>query len=347
MNATKPRKRIWIDITNSPDVLFFSPIIEEIKKRGNEVYITARDYAQTKDLLKQYGLSATIFGKHQGKNIVKKGLGLLLRTTRLILYAKNKHFSLGASLSSNDLALAAWVLKIPQVTITDYEYATISHKFNFKFVNRVLVPEFLPDDVLKSYGAKPEQIVKYRGLKEQVYLPQWKIDLELPKKIGLDSSKIIIVMRPPATMSLYHRFESELFIECLKTFSARKDTQVILIPRTEEQKAELLKITKNVFIPPPVDGPSLIYASDLVVGGGGTMNREASVLGVPVYTVFKGKLGAIDTKLIEEKKMVQISNPNDVKIEKRSRVPLGKIESNLKEVTEKILETMEIHAQKQ
>lgn len=335
--------KVWIDITNSPHVLFFRPVIARLEEKGHKVIITAREYAQTASLLEKYGIDARLIGKHQGKSLIRKALGLICRSTRLILFARKKGVDLAVSHNSNDLAVAAKFLNIPQVTMFDYEYASTSHKLNFRLVDKILVPEILPDRVLKSFGAKSGQISKYGGLKEQVYLPFWDFDEKLPEKIGLDKQKIIVTMRPPATMSIYHRFENKLFIECLKELSKRKDCQVVLLPRTKQQEKEMLSNTKNVLIPPVVDGPSLIYHSDLVVGGGGTMNREAAALKVPAYTVFKGQLGAIDKYLIRNNKLIKIEKPDDIEVTKRKLIPVGKIDTNIEEVLKKILETAKVN----
>ncbi len=335
--------KIWIDITNSPHVLFFKPLIKEFEKRGYEVTITTRDYAQTIPLLNNYGLKYFLIGKHQGKSVAKKALGFLFRSLQLILFGRRKGFNLAVSHNSNDLALAAFFLRIPHVIMFDYEYASLSHRVNFKLVTKILVPEALPTDVLLKYGADKGKIEKYRGFKEQVYLPFCSFEKDLPKKLGLNPKKVIVTMRTPATMSLYHRFENELFNQILKELSLREDVQIVLLPRTPEQREEYKREYAHLIVIPDgaVDGPSLIFHSDLMIGAGGTMNREAAALGVPVYTVFKGKMGAIDNKLIEQGKLHIINSEvsiKDIKIEKRKKQKID-LETNIEEVAEKILST--------
>ena len=39
--------RVWVDITNSPHVPFFRPLLRLLAEDGHDVEVTARDYAQT------------------------------------------------------------------------------------------------------------------------------------------------------------------------------------------------------------------------------------------------------------------------------------------------------------
>ena len=68
-----------------------------------------------------------------------------------------------------------------------------------------------------------------------------------------------------------------------------------------------------------VDGPSLVSASDLVISAGGSMNREAVALGVPVYTTFQGRMGGVDEQLLREGKLRRLERASDVEIRRRDR----------------------------
>jgi hypothetical protein len=336
--VTEKSRKIWIDITNSPSVLVFYSIIKELKRRGHFVMVTARDYAQTVPLLNKYAIDYTLIGKHMGRSIVKKIFGLLYRSLRLIIFSLRKKADLAVSHNSNDLAVATFFLRIPHVVMFDYEYAEVSHRINFKLVSNILVPEAIPQDILLKYGAKPEKIIRYPGFKEQIYLPDLPQEDDLPKKLKLDESKITIAMRPPATMALYHRFENELFLEILRELMSREDVNIILLPRTAEQREQFSRIVnERVIIPSNVIGThSLLHHTDLMIGAGGTMNREAALIGLPVYTVFRGRIGALDQMLIREGKLKVVDSLKDITLIKRTNKE-KMIKSNLKEVVDKIL----------
>ena len=113
-------------------------------------------------------------------------------------------------------------------------------------------------------------------------------------------------------MSLYHRgIENTLFDEVL-TYLRERDVQIVLLPRTPDQAKEFAGVSGVVVPGKPVDGPSLVYAADLVVSAGGTMNREAALLGTPTWTTFAGELGAVDRMLIDNGSMGILERPEQL-----------------------------------
>ena len=130
-----------------------------------------------------------------------------------------------------------------------------------------------------------------------------------------------MVVRPPATEAHYHNPESEvLFAETLRFLGSIPKVRAVTLPRNARQGkqlhaewAELIADGRMVIPSAPVDGLNLIWFSDLVVSGGGTMNREAAALGVPVYSIFRGKIGAVDRYLAERGRLTLIESPQDVR----------------------------------
>ena len=95
---------------------------------------------------------------------------------------------------------------------------------------------------------------------------------------------------------------------------------------------ELFESAKMLIPASAVDGPNLVWHSDLVISGGGTMNREAAALGVPVYSIFRGQIGAVDRHLSATGCLVLLEGVEDVRtklILKRRCRPVGAaIQSN-------------------
>jgi uncharacterized protein len=314
--------RVWIDITNSPHVLFFAPIIRRLEDQGHTVTLTARKYAQTEQLLARYGLAAVVTGQHAGKSVPLKALGLVNRTTHLVAQARKAGFHVAVGHNSNDLAVAAWTLGIPQLTMFDYEYATVSHHLNVRLVDEVVVPDAIPLSRLAPYGATPEKVFRYPGLKEEYYLYDFDPDPTVLEQLGLDTRRVIGVLRPPPHVTLYHRVENPLFDQVVAGLAARRNVSLVITPRTEEQRQHYRGLGhKNVVVPDKaIDGLSLIAAADFVIGAGGTMNREAVALGTPAYTMFAGRLGAVDEKLIADKRLRRAYSADDVVVKKKSKV---------------------------
>ncbi|MFN8623153.1 MAG: DUF354 domain-containing protein [Chloroflexota bacterium] len=312
------RQKVWIDLTNSPHVLFFRPIIRRLNDAGVPVVVTARDFAQTLGLLDLYGIPHVVIGRHGGAKVVGKMVGLARRSASLVRFGRGKGFTIAVSHGSNDLAVAAKLLRIHSTVIHDFEGATGMHKINFRLADKVMVPEVIPFPKLAALGLTPACYRPYPGIKEQVTLADFEPDPSVTTELGLDPERPIAVLRPPATMSLYHRhLENTVFADTLE-FLQGTDAQIVLLPRTPEQGREFAG-ARGVIIPAkPVDGPSLVYAADLVVSAGGTMNREAALLGVPTWTTFAGELGGVDKMLIEDGRMKILTSPSELVVAKRT-----------------------------
>jgi predicted glycosyltransferase len=307
------RVRVWIDLTNSPHVLVMRPVITTLRARGHEVLITARDFAQTLGLLERFQLDHTAIGRHRGGALAAKGIGLASRSGALVRWARGRRIDLALGHGSNDVTLAAKLLRIPSVTAFDYEWATVQHSINCRLAARVVVPEAIPPERLAPYGATPAKLRRYAGLKEEYYLADFEPDPAVLDELGLDPDKPLAVVRTPPAVSLYHRFEAPLFTQVLHRLEGR---QVVVLPRTDEQRAELA----GRFIVPEraVDAQSLVAFADLVISAGGTMNREAVALGTPVWTTFEGRLGAVDEALIAEGRLRRLTRAEDVVLERRA-----------------------------
>ncbi|HTI34033.1 MAG TPA: DUF354 domain-containing protein [Miltoncostaea sp.] len=312
--------RVWIDVTNSPHVVIFRPFIARMRDRGHEVTVTSREFAQTIGLLDRFGIAHTVVGAHGGASRRGKARAMAERSRALVAFARRERFDLAIAHGSTDQPLAAALAGTPQVSMFDYEYAAAMHHWNGRLATRVLVPAAIPEEALARYGMRPPKLVRYPGLKEEYYLADHRVDEGVLDELGLDRERVIAVLRPPPEVTLYHRGAStDLFAATLARLLADPAVQTVVLPRTDEQRAQLAG--GPAIVPErPVDGPSLVAAADLVVSAGGTMNREAAALGVPAWTPFAARLGAVDRRLIEEGRLRRLEQPGDVVLERRNRV---------------------------
>ena len=305
--------RVWVDLTNSPHVLVLRPIVATLRAQGHEVTITARDFAQTLVLLERFAIDHTVVGRHRGGRLAAKGLGLVSRSSALARWARGRGFDLAMGHGSNDVTVAARLLRIPSATMFDYEWATVQHTVNCSLAEVVVVPEAIPPQRLARYGATPRKIAAYAGLKEEYYLADFAPDRAVLDLLGLDPARPIAVVRTPPVGSLYHRFENDVIGRVLERL---RGSQTVVLPRTPKQRDEL---RGRGFVVPEhaIDAQSLIAFADLVVSAGGTMNREAVALGTPVWTTFQGRLGAVDEDLIAAGRLKVLERPEDVQLTKR------------------------------
>ncbi|WP_027004922.1 DUF354 domain-containing protein [Conexibacter woesei] len=307
--------RAWFDLTNSPHVLVLRPLIRALQEDGHEVSVTARDFAQTVALCERFGIDCDVIGRHRGARLGAKAIGLADRSFELYKYARKKHFDIAIGHGSNDISVAAKLLRVPAATMFDYEWAKVQHNVNCRLCAAVVVPEAIPPERLYPYGAKGK-LQRYEGLKEEYYLSDFEPDPAVLDELSLDPSQPIAVVRTPPSVSLYHRFENDLFADVLLTL--REQAQTVVLPRVDAQRAELARTGGFIVPEQAIDAQSLIAYSDLVVSAGGTMNREAVALGTPVFTTFEGRLGAVDERLIAENRLHQLTSAAAISITKRT-----------------------------
>jgi predicted glycosyltransferase len=327
-------------MTASAHVLVFRPLIALLRSDGHEVEITAREYAQTQELLALHGLEADVIGRHGGRSRFGKATSLLGRLSALRRWARDRDFDLALAHGSHELTLTARRLGIPSATTHDYEFATLQHQLGFRAATRVVVPEAIPLDRLKRLGAVPPKLRRYPGLKEEYYLADFEPDETVLERPGVDASRVVVLLRPPPDVSLYHRHSNPLFPQTLEHLGRDERVHAVVVPRTAEQRAyvESLALPSVVLPEAAVDAQSLIAASDLVVSAGGTMNREAVALGVPVYTTYGGRLGGVDEMLIRERKLIPLSDPRALDLRKRERGSEQRLRRDPRQLLELLLE---------
>ena len=309
--------RVWVDLTNSPHVLVMRPLIEAMRADGHEVEVTARDFAQTLELCDRFGIAHTAIGRHRGERLSSKAVGLAQRSGALARWARGRRFDVAVGHGSNDVSVAAALLRIPAATAFDYEFAAQQHHVNCRLCRVVMVPEAIPPERLRRYGAKPSKLRRYAGLKEEYYLADFEPDEAVLGELGLDRSRPLVVVRTPPEVSLYHRFENPLFRRVLERLGAAEASTVVL-PRTREQREEVRAMGSFTVPEHAVDAQSLVAYADLVISAGGTMNREAVALGTPVYTSFEGRLGAVDEALMREGRLRKLTDAEEVRVERRA-----------------------------
>ena len=309
--------RLWIDLANSPHVPFFKALAPRFVERGHEIETTARVFTETVPLANAAGFEPLVVGKHGGRRVLGKGGAIISRAWSLVKWARGRNFDLAVSHNSYSQILAARALRIRIVTLMDYEYQPANH-VGFRLASRIIVPASFPAHRLRSYGASMGKVRRYHGTKEDVYLADFQPDPAFAKELcelGVRPDNVLVLMRPPAHDALYHRFQNELFDEAVDLLSGQAKVQVVLLPRSETQRATYAaRANDRLIVPPkPLDGANLIAASDLVISAGGTINREAAALGVPVASIYAGQWAAVDEELVNEDRLQRITSSEDLR----------------------------------
>lgn len=307
--------KIWIDLDNTPHVPFFKPIIRELEKQGHTIALSARDAFQVCELATLYGLKFNKVGRHYGKNPVLKILGLCWRSLQLLSFVIKEKPVLGLSHGSRSQIFLCNLLRIPTVMVMDYEHAQTPLLLQPRWE---IVPSALVDEDVQCKNK--DRVLSYEGIKEDVYAPEFKPDASLASELGLNDTDIVVTVRPPANEAHYHNPESDALFEAfMERVHATPGVKAILLPRNKLQESRLKSEQPHwfnegkVYVPQrAIDGLNLLWHSDLVVSGGGTMNREAAALGIPVYSIFRGKSGAVDRQLQNEGRLILIENISEI-----------------------------------
>ncbi|MHA1927510.1 MAG: DUF354 domain-containing protein [Candidatus Thorarchaeota archaeon] len=301
--------KIWFDADNAPHVLVMRPIAEELKRRGHMVRFTARDRSSTCELLDMYELDYIKVGGLYRNSTIGRILGTIKRAFALKKAMKNWKADVSFGHGSRSLPIASWMLKIPSITMYDYEWVNPS-LFN-RFCSMILLPDVITLARCKEAGINTDKVSFFPGFKENLYLNDVEPDTTIASELGLKDDKIKVLLRPPATTAHYHNPEAE---EILSTLLAKllddPEVQLLWLSRTPDQnrlvsgthKAEVI-ILEKIY-----PGPQLILACDVVIGGGGTMTREAAILGITSLSFFRGNTGAVDSRLHDSNKLILLDN---------------------------------------
>lgn len=331
--------RVWVDMTAPAHPIVLRPVVARLRAAGHDVEVTARDYAQTLGLLHRLGIEHRAIGRHGGATRSGKLAALASRTARMLAFGR-RGFDLAIGHGSNDLALAAAALRIPAANTFDYEWATYQHNVGCRLARIVAVPEAIPAERLSRYGVGPRKLRRYPGLKEEYYLADFTPDPGALDALGVDRDRVLVIVRPPPDVSLYHRRANKLFPAVLAALGRRDDVHAVVVTRTAQQHAAVHALALPSIIVPDgtVDAQSLIALADVVVSAGGTMNREAVALGTPVYTTYGGRLGGVDEWLIREGRLRPLTDPRAIELRKRPSAAAERVRRDPQLLTDLLLE---------
>jgi uncharacterized protein len=314
--------KIWVDCTAAAHPLVLRPIIERLEARGHDVRVTAREYGQTLGVMERLGIRYEPVGSHAGASVARKAAAVASRSLALARWARRGRFDLAVGHGSVDLAVVSALLRIPSAQMQDYEHAGLQRQLAFRVARRVLVPDAIPVAAMRRAGANEGKLFRYPGLKEDYYLADFEPDAAVLGELGIDRTAVLVVFRPAPETSAYHA-DNPLEERLLDRLAGADRVTCVVIPRTDAQAERARARGASGIVVPSraIDAQSLIALADLVVSAGGTMNREAVALGTPAYTIFSGRMGAVDERLIAEGRLIPLHDPSALELRKRETSP--------------------------
>jgi uncharacterized protein len=306
--------RIWIDCSNSPHPLLFAPVARRLSTEGHEILVTARDNAQTIELARERWPAVEVIGGPSPRRRSSKVATLGQRIVDLRRWATRVRPDVALSHNSYAQIVAARSLRIPAVTAMDFEHQPANH-VAFRLATTVLVPEVLPLDTIRRQGGAAAKVVRYSGLKEELYIGDFEPDRAILAKVGVDPRpRILAVARTPPTRALYHSSSNPLFEPALRTVCSQDGVVCVVLTRHPEQVAAIQQLAlSNCLVPTAaIDSRSLVYAADVMIAAGGTMTREAALMGIPTWTLFAGTTPAVDVWLEDQKALRRLVRPDQL-----------------------------------
>lgn len=307
--------RVWIDLSNSPHPLLFSPVARRLEELGHTVHVTARDNAQTVELARKRWPDVQVIGGVSPKGRLRKARTLGDRVVQLNRWARMSRPDVALSHNSYSQIVAAFRLGIPAITAMDYEHQPANH-LAFRLAGKVLLPAALRRSSVRLQGATARKASFYPGLKEEIYLSDFRPNPHVLDELGLSlrADEPLVVARPAPDQAIYHTFENPLFLDCLKAALRDSAARIVVLPRHDGQRkaVESLDDSRCVVASKAVDSRSLMSRADLMIGAGGTMTREAALMGVPTVSLFAGRQPAVDRWLEENGMMRVISDVRDL-----------------------------------
>jgi predicted glycosyltransferase len=302
--------RVWLDLANSPHPLIFEPIARRLAERGATVAVTARDHAQTAELAHERWPDVEVIGEPSPGGLAAKVSSIAARVRDLRAWARRARPDVALSHNSYAQLVAARSLRIPAVTAMDYEHQPANH-LAFRSASLVLVPEALPTGKLRRQGARSAKVIRYRGFKEQLYLDGFRPDAAAVRRVakGRSEDQPLVVARAAPAGAVYHRSENAILLDAVRRLASANAACVVLT-RSPAQRDDVAALgLANVSAPEhAIDARSLVAYADLFVGAGGTMTREAALMGVPTVSVFEGRAAAVDTQLMRQGRLRRVTS---------------------------------------
>lgn len=307
--------RVWVDLSNSPHPLLFAPVARALQAEGHTVLVSARDNAQTVELARERWPDVVSIGEPSPRGRAGKAKAMAARVAKLAAWARRSKADVALSHNSYGQILAARALRLPVVTAMDFEHQPVNH-LAFRLAHAILLPEALRGTGVEGQGASVKKTRFYPGLKEEIYLADFQPDASVLERIGLRRSadEPLVVLRTPPSRAVYHRFDNPLFGDLLDAVGRDPRARCVVLTRHPEQREaiEALRLPNMVVPASAVDSRSLMWAADLMIGAGGTMTREAALLGTPTVSVFAGEEPAVDAWLRERGSLRRLADASEL-----------------------------------
>ncbi len=282
--------RYWVDLLTPKQVLFFQPVVGELRLQGHEVLMTSRHYREVEQLASLLGVDLTYVGARGGKDAVDQLRASLERMNALLPVVGKFHPDVSLSVASADCARISFGIRCKHVAVSDSPHSVIAGKLSLPFSHHLLTPWIIPYIAWYHYGLQRREITKYKALDPAAWLKRPPV--RATPEVKLDAGKPTILVRLEESYAPYMMGTDESWPDKVlsKLATDYRACNLVALCRYQDQLERVQEKFGDVFLVPDrvVDGAGLIRRSDVFIGMGGTMTTEAALIGVPTISAYQG-----------------------------------------------------------
>ena len=262
--------KVWYDACTGKHIRYGVAIANKLRNRGHEVILTTRKHADTIGLMRVLNEKFEVLGEYSAGNLLEKLRASVERQKLLFEFFMKKMPNVAISHGSVEQCRVAFGASIPIILTHDSPHAVAVNRLTLPLCSFLVVPKAIPKRYIKMYGVK--KIYRFNGVDEVAWIKDFK------PLVKYDFKRPLIVVRQMESKAVYAGKMPDISEILAKKLTALGN--VIFLPRYDRMPRNNLIVPRNF-----IDSASLVSQADLVVGFGGTISREAALLGTPSIVV--------------------------------------------------------------
>jgi len=276
---------IILDASTPKDSIIIKFLVDRLEKDGISYIVVARSSTQTIDLLEMFGIDYVLTGRY-GYTLEDKYRVTLEQEMILAKVFASEKPSLVWSHGNVAVVRTAYQLGIPVILSNDTPHNKPVVKLTTPLATKLISPEAIEKCVWVENGIEPENVVIYSGVEEYTWTRLYRdVDREeiLKKYLGYVPDRVIVYRGVEYKASYSYQVEtpSREIVERVSRYGT-----VIVVPRYGDEKRVFQGIENVVILDKTPLAVELLAASDMAVLSGGTMAKEAALLGIPTISFY-------------------------------------------------------------
>jgi predicted glycosyltransferase/predicted transcriptional regulator len=279
---TRPRqvKKIWIAMSTPFQANFFAPLIKELENEY-EFLVMARDHDRIASILQAKKIDYMIVGKHGGRELVNKLEAYAKGIQEILPIVEREKPDLLLTERWPEAVRVAFGLDIPAWALFYDERERHVNQMVFPLASKIFAPRFYTfQDLYQNGVTDPEKVTLFNGF-HTCYLKDEPILRGDPfGDMGVE--KPVVFVRPEPEFASFFTQHQPILEKTVELLVNDNKAGVVVLPRTDSQRAVYSKIGATILEYPIQDNP--VAHADVALGAAETMLMEAFILGKPVVS---------------------------------------------------------------